>query len=259
MQNDEEKTLDFLSQMRYTILKKGRDTLNVMIIDTETTNGLDQPMPYDVGYQIVNLPTGEVLVEKSFIIAEIFLDKEMMGEAFFKDKIPTYWREYKEGKRNLKSIWNVRRELWQDMKNFDVKKVGAYNMGFDNRATRNDIRFCTSSRLRWFFPYGTELFCIWNMACTSILQDKNYINFCEKNGFISENKNYSTSAETVYRYLINNPTFEEEHTGLEDVKIEVEIMLAVLRSGLEYEDKISFGCWRKVQTFARALAFTEGK
>lgn len=231
--------------------------MNVLIIDTETANTIEQPLPYDIGYQIVNIPTGEVLCRKSFIVAEIFLDKELMKEAYFADKIPQYWDEYKAGKRTMKGIFNIRRELWKDMKNHNVSKVGAYNMGFDNRATRNNVRFITGSLLRWFFPYGTEFFDIWHMACTSMLLTPHYLRFCEENGFISKAGNYSTSAETVYRYLIKNPTFEESHTGLEDVEIETEIFLHILENFVDYDDSIKANCWRKVQTYASALTFLE--
>lgn len=231
--------------------------MNVMIIDTETANSVEQPLPYDIGYQIINIPTGEILCEKSFIVSEIFLDFELMKEAYFADKIPNYWKEYKSGQRVMRGIVNIRREMWNDMKIHNVTKVGAYNMGFDNRATRNNVRFISGSLIRWFFPYGTEFFDIWNMACTSMLLTPQYIKFCEENNFISEVGNYSTSAENVYRYLKNDPTFEESHTGLEDVEIEAEIFLHILENFKDYDTSIKFNCWRKVQTYAKALTFVE--
>ena len=221
--------------------------MNVLVIDSETTNSIEQPLPYDVGYAIVDTETGEILTEKSFVVAEIFLDKELMSSAYFAEKIPQYWEDIKEGKRVIKSICNIRKAIKEDMKKYDVTKVGAYNMGFDNRATRNDIRYISSSLIKWFFPFGTEFFCIWNMACSSILNTENYIKFALDNGFVSECNNIQTSAEIAYRYLKNEIDFFESHTGLEDVKIEIEIMLAVLQSGMDYDDKICSSCWRKVQ------------
>jgi len=221
--------------------------MNVLVIDTETANSVEQPLPYDVGYAIVNTETGEILTEKSFVVAEIFLDKELMSSAYFAEKIPQYWDDLKTGKRVMKSICNIRKEIRADMKKYNVNKVGAYNMGFDNRATRNDIRYISGSLIKWFFPYGTEFFCIWNMACTSILNTESYILFALENGFVSECNNIQTSAEVAYRFLKNEVNFLEKHTGLEDVKIEIEIMLAVLRSGLEYKDNIYSACWQIVQ------------
>ena len=221
--------------------------MNVLIIDTETANSVEQPMPYDVGYAIVDTETGEILTEKSFVVAEIFFDKELMAGAYFAEKIPQYWKDIKSKKRIVKSIFNIRKTIKADMEKYEVSRIGAYNMGFDNRATRNDIRYISGSLVKWFFPYNTEFFCIWNMACSSILNTENYIFFALEHGFVSEHNNIQTSAETAYRYLKNEINFEESHTGLEDVKIEIEIMLAVLRSGMEYSDKIYSACWQKVQ------------
>lgn len=221
--------------------------MNVLVIDTETANTIEQPMPYDVGYAIVDTETGEILTEKSFVVAEIFFDKELMAGAYFAEKIPKYWEDIKSGNRIVKSIFNIRKAIKTDMKNYNVTRVGAYNMGFDNRATKNDIRYISSSLIKWFFPFKTEFFCIWNMACTSILNTEDYIRFAIENGFVSPHNNIQTSAEVAYRYLTNQTDFVESHTGLEDVKIEIEIMLAVLRSEMNYSDKINSACWQKVQ------------
>ena len=221
--------------------------MNVLVIDTETANSVEQPLPYDVGYAIVNTETGEIYTEKSFVVAEIFFDDELMKGAYFADKIPQYWEDIKAKKRIVKSICNIRREIKKDMQTYSVSKVGAYNMGFDNRATKNDVRFISGSMVRWFFPFGTEFFCIWNMACTSILNTADYVRFALDNGFVSEHNNIQTSAENAYRFLKNDIDFSESHTGLEDVKIEIEIMFAVLRSNMEYNDRIYSACWQTVQ------------
>ena len=221
--------------------------MNVLVIDTETANSVEQPLPYDVGYAIVNTETGKTLIEKSFVVAEIFFDKELMKGAYYAEKVPQYWDDLKAGTRIMKTICNIRKEIKADMKKYNVTKVGAYNMGFDNRATRNDVRYISGSMIKWFFPFGTEFFCIWNMACTSILNTENYVRFALENGFVSEHDNIQTSAEVAYRYITKETTFVESHTGLEDVRIEIEIMLAVLRSEMEYSDKIYSACWQTVQ------------
>ena len=49
----------------------------ILMIDTETTNDLDYPFCYDVGYQVFDLD-GNIYEEGSFINEDIFLDKELM-------------------------------------------------------------------------------------------------------------------------------------------------------------------------------------
>ena len=75
--------------------------MNVIVIDTETTNSLDEPIAYDIGWAVIDLETKQTLKTESYTVAEVFLDKELMGCAFFADKIPSYWEEIKNGSRKL--------------------------------------------------------------------------------------------------------------------------------------------------------------
>lgn len=230
----------------------------VMVLDTETANTIEQPLPYDFGWAVVDTLTGEILCEKSFIVAEIFFDKDLMSQAYFAEKIPQYWKEIKQGKRTITSLLKIRKELFDCIKTYSVKEIGAYNMGFDKRASNNNVRYITSSFLRWFFPYNVKFFCIWHMACTSFLNTFDYIKFALENGFVSEAGNIQTSAEVAYRYLINDVTFEESHTGLEDVKIETAILLKCLEiGGEEMQTGINSACWQKVQRVRKQIELEE--
>ena len=44
-----------------------------LILDTETCNSIYQPLPYDIGWVICDR-YGNILVERSFVVAETFLD-----------------------------------------------------------------------------------------------------------------------------------------------------------------------------------------
>ena len=130
------------------------------------------------------------------------------------------------------------------MKAYKTNMVGAYNMGFDQRALNNTIRYCTKSKLRWFFPFGTEYFCIWHMACQVIMNSVKYIKFATQNGLESEKGNLQTSAEACYRFLTNSIDFIESHTGLEDVEIEVQIMAECYKKHKKMNKEINSSCWR---------------
>lgn len=224
-----------------------------LVIDTETANTIEQPLPYDIGYAICDR-YGNIVIERSFVVAEIFLDhKEMMKSAYFAEKIPHYWEDIKNGTREIKSIFNIRKQIKADMKEWNVKKVGAYNMGFDKRALNNVIRYCSKSLIRWFFPFGTEYFCIWHMACQVVLNSTSYIKFALQNGFVSEKDNILTSAEVCYRFLTRQTDFIESHTGLEDVHIEVEIMAKCFSTHKKMDKKINSACWRLPQKKRKEL------
>ena len=82
--------------------------MNYIVLDTETTNGFDDPFCYDVGYAVLN-ESFEVIETRSFVVADVFLDKEMMANAYFADKIPQYWEDIKNGVRELKTFRNIRK------------------------------------------------------------------------------------------------------------------------------------------------------
>ena len=215
----------------------------LLVIDTETCNSVEEPLPYDIGYAICDRQ-GNVYLKRSFVVAEIFLDmKDVMQSAYYANKIPMYWKDIKSGKREIRTFRTIRNIVHEDMKAYNVKKVGAYNMGFDRKALNNLTRYVTKSFYRWFFPFGTEYFCIWHMACQTILNTKSYIDFAEKNGLVSEKDNILTSAESTYKFLTKEVNFIESHTGLEDVEIETEIMAKCYRTHKKMNPKVNSACW----------------
>lgn len=218
-----------------------------LVIDTETCNTVEQPLPYDIGYAICD-KMGNIEIERSFVVAETFLDmKDTMKSAYFAEKIPKYWEDIKNGTREIKSIYKIRKQVAEDMKTYGVKKVGAYNMGFDKRALNNVMRYTTKSFCRWFFPFGTEFFCIWHLATQTLLQQKTFFKMAEKNDWFSEKGNLLTNAEVTYNYIKKMSDFKEKHTGLEDVRIEIEIMAHCFRQHKKMNTNINTSCWRLVQ------------
>ena len=182
-----------------------------------------------------------------------------MSGAFYAKKMPRYWDDIKAGKRSLKKIMNIRKILHADIAKWNITEIGAYNMAFDKKAVANDTRYITSSFLRYLFPYGMKYFCIWNMACSSILQTPEYINFILENNLLTDKGNIPTSAETVYKYLQNDIFFEESHTGLEDVRIEKDIYFAVVRSEMEYNSEVSSNCWMQVAKYYKKYKEENGQ
>ena len=218
-----------------------------LVIDTETCNTVEQPLPYDIGFAICDR-MGNIAEERSYVVAETFLDmKDTMKSAYFAEKIPQYWEDIKNGSREIKSIYKIRKEVKDLMNKYNVKKVGAYNMGFDKRALNNVMRYTTKSFCRWFFPFGTEFFCIWHLATQTLLQQKTFFKMAEKNDWFSEKGNLLTNAEVTYNYIKKMSDFKEEHKGLEDVRIEIEIMVHCFRQHKKMNTNINTSCWRLVQ------------
>lgn len=218
-----------------------------IVLDTETANSVEQPLPYDIGWAVVDRQ-GIFYETRSFVVYEIYCgERDLMKTAYYAKKLPQYEEDIKNSTRQLKGFWNIRRQFIDDIKKYNVKKVGAYNMNFDKQALNNDIRYISKSWARWFFPYNIEFFCIWHMACTCLLNRKSYFKFARENNLVSEAGNLKTSAEACYRYLTKDADFDENHTGLEDVLIEVYIMAYCFRQHKKFETKPYSACWTIVQ------------
>jgi hypothetical protein len=196
----------------------------ILIIDTETTNSLDDALVYDCGFIVADY-NGTIYSKHSFVNADIFCDKELMSSAYFAEKIPTYWEEIKSGSRTLTSFRNIMWTLRHIMKENNITKVYAYNCRFDYLALATTQRYLTKSKYRYFFPYGIEIWDTMKMAQDVVATKKSYIKFCEENGYMTKHQTprVQVKAEVLYRFISGNNEFIESHTGLEDVLIEKEI------------------------------------
>jgi DNA polymerase III epsilon subunit-like protein len=195
--------------------------MKYLVIDCETTNSIDDPIAYDVGFAVID-KEGKVYEAHSYVVADIFLDKELMESAFFKDKIPQYWEDIKSGKRKLRKFKTIKSILADVCLQYDIKIVMAHNARFDYRSLNLTQRFLTSSKYRYFFPYGTEIWDTLKMA-RQVFKNEDYDTFCYENNFLTKRGCKKYTAEILYKFLTNDLDFEEEHTGLEDVMIEKEI------------------------------------
>lgn len=218
-----------------------------IVLDTETANSINFPLPYDLGYKVMNRK-GEVKETRSFCIYEIYVEqKEMMKTAYYANKLPQYEIELKNKERHLVKLYTARKIILADMEKYKTNLVYAYNMNFDRRALNNDQKFITNNRYRYFFPFGTEYRCIWHMACQVLLARPSYIKFALTNGYVSEKGNILTNAECCYRYLTKDTSFQEAHKGLDDVNIEAEILLACYRQHKKMDTKPYTACWQIVK------------
>ena len=209
----------------------------VIMIDTETTNDIDCPIVYDVGYQVFTMQ-GELLCERSFVNADVFLDKAMMETAYFADKIPAYWADIKAGLRELKTWFNIKKQIVDDCKRFGVTIACAHNAAFDNRALNTTQRYITTSKYRYFLPFGVEWWDTLKMARQLLKNDDDYGTFCYENDYLTKNGCRRYTAEIIYRWLSGCGEFEESHTGLEDVKIEREIFNFCLKKCPEIDGRL---------------------
>ena len=208
-----------------------------IVLDTETTNDIECPLVYDVGFAVID-KNGFVYEKHSFVVADVFLDKELMESAFFSEKIPMYWEQIKKGDRTLTSFFNVRKTLAKVMAEYDIDTVIAHNARFDYISTATTQRYLTKSKYRYFFPYGTKVWDTLKMAREVFKDDEKYCEFCTENNYKTSNNSNRYTAEILYRFLTDDNSFIESHTGLEDVLIEKEIFVECVRRNPEIDGKL---------------------
>lgn len=208
-----------------------------MVVDTETTNSLDDPICYDVGFAVVDR-IGNVLEQYSFVVADVFLDKDLMTSAYFVEKIPQYWEDIKNKKRVLAKFSTIRKIFAQVCKKYAIRCVCAHNARFDYRSLNLTLRFLTCSKYRFFFPYDVEIWDTLKMSREVLNKNEKYGEFCYDNNYLTQRLCKRFTAEIIFRFLTDNVNFEESHTGLEDVLIEKEILSYCINVNPEINGKL---------------------
>lgn len=225
-----------------------------LVLDVE---GYSTARPYNIGY-IVADKYGTIYVKRSIALPSCFWEniesmlRTKQAEEMTKRNIEEILKDVdnKRTKRKYKSI--AISEFFalfeRDISLFNIKKMFSYNVTFDKSAL---------SRLYGdnFTKLNLEFCDIITAILDTKLLTKKYVNWCIENGYISEKGNILTKAEVVYRYLSNDLTFIEEHTGLSDCMIEYEILL----TAFETHKKLNFKpcqAWRVLKKFATENGIT---
>ena len=224
-----------------------------LVLDVETANSTNDPLVYDLGFAVCDRK-GNIYEAESYVVSDIFYkETELMQTAYYHEKLPKYYEGIKEKAFKVINFYTAKKRIADLIEKYNIKAVCAYNASFDTKALNTTQRYLTNSKYRYFLPYGTEVYCIWHMACQVICTQKRYIKFCLDNGFVSENGNIKTSAETVFAYMTKNEKYEECHTGLQDVLIETQIMAKCFAQHKKMNKKINRLCWRIPQSKAKEM------
>lgn len=209
--------------MNETNLKIDRRRKYGIIIDTETANSTEEPLFYDVGWAVID-SKGNIYKTRSFVNRDVFIEEcELMQTAYYAEKIPKYCQDIRDGKRILTDLYNIKQALREDVEMYECQFICAHNARFDYKSLNLTQRYVTKSKYRYFTPYGLEWQDTQKMAHQVIVPMPSYKKFCEENGFITKTGRLMETAEVLSRFIMNDLSFIEEHTGLEDVFVEVGI------------------------------------
>lgn len=224
-----------------------------LIVDTETTQ--DQ-MVADFGAIIVD-KKGKIYSECAVLVRDIYNDKDnhplfYSGDAdplWGKSTLPARYNRYNNmldsGTRMLASVAAI--NVWLAKANEKYSPIlTAYNLSFDMHKCIN-----TGIDLAQF----DKSFCLWHSAFTKWAHTKQYRNFVLLVHAFNpptqyQNMSFKTNAETMTRFVTDNPLLEDEpHTAFEDAKLyELPILLKLVNSTKKerYMNPTPFD-WKKVQ------------
>lgn len=217
---------------------------NFIVLDTE---GMSGGRPYNIGYIVAN-SDGKIIAQRSFACLPCVMEN-------LNNSLKSSQKEVtKMTHKNIEEIlcnphkyqWctisNVKDALISDITEYDISEIWAYNVTFDkgeiNRLFNDDI----------MHELSIEWLDIWSAVVMTKCLTKKFVKFCKKNNFLTEKGNCKTSAEVVYAYMTKNIDFKEEHTALEDCKIELELLLWAKKTKKKIDGTVK-NPWRLVKNF----------
>lgn len=204
----------------------------LMFIDTETIgtiNVIESVLPFEIGMKVYDLQNEEIVEQKSYIVRKFFNNKYVMLSTFSATKYPEYFEKLDTDKRyKLYSVNEISKDITKIKNHYNIKIMVAHNGQFDKNAME-----------RLFNEFGVnnpfyKMDLLDTMEISKIITySLDYLNFCLDNkkvlnanhesAFISNSGRVRITAQAIYSYIVNNPHFEEAHTGLEDIDIELQI------------------------------------
>lgn len=217
-----------------------------VVLDVE---GMSTCRPYNIGY-IIGDKFGNIFLERSFAVLPCVwenLQNCLQAKEMTHKNIQEILGDI-ENSTSRKYVYNsieeVKKLILNDFIKYKVNEVWAYNAAFD----KSSIKRLFNDDWEIIDNLVTFYDIIPAIVHTKLL-NKNYVNWCNKNGFITQKGNVQTKAEIVYKYLTNNLIFEEEHTGLNDCKIEYQILLKAIHSGKKIDRKENRPAWKVFKEF----------
>lgn len=207
--------------------------IKIFMCDTETAGSLDNPLVYDIGAMVLDAKGNQVMNDTiNHINCGVFyFKKDLMETAYYAAKLPSYRDEIWDGEREVFDIMETRERVHKLFQDEGITVVCAHNARFDINALNNTVRDATNGKVKYFFPYGVEVWDTLKMARQILKEKPTYRKFCEENGFMTNHAvpRPRYTAEVIYRFITKDTEFEEAHTGLRDVEIEAQILAYLIR------------------------------
>lgn len=219
----------------------------IIVLDVEGTSG---KRPYDIGF-IVCDKQGNIY--ETFSLACMPCIWENLSTTF----CTAQEKARKMTHRNIQEIletptkyqWLTIEEILKILDNaiarHKISELWAYNCTFD----KSMITKLIGDKANEYPNICQVSWCdIWSAIVMTKCLTKKFVRYCRNNGFTTEKGNIRTSAEVVYGYLTKDEYFEEEHTGLSDCRIELDILTRAVKTKKKIIPNINQP-WKLVKDF----------
>ena len=205
--------------------------MNIMVFDTETTN-LEKPFCYNIGYVIFDTESGEIRMSRDYVVEQVWHNSMLFTTAYYADKREIYVNRMKARKVRMEKFGYITQQMYRDITEFEVTDAYAYNSPFDVRVFEYNCEW-----FKCINPFdNVAVHDIRGYVHKKIAWDKAFQEWCDINQQYTESGNYSTTAETLFRYINDDMSFEEEHTALADSEIELAILCECIAKGCEWNE-----------------------
>lgn len=215
-----------------------------LVLDVET--GVEEKqLIFDIGWTVSEVAHERMVIHRSFIVEEVFLNMDIMTRAHYFGKYPEYVKGIMTGSIDVVSWSKVKETLENDIADFNVSRIFAYNAAFDKKAIKDTQEYIAKGT-----TYDIDMNCLWSASISAFMQTKKYVQTADANGWYSQKglgANIGSSAEYAYRFLSGDYDFVEAHTGLEDSIIETQILWAVSKMQTKKEWEIGKMTWKHVR------------
>jgi len=201
--------------------------MKIVVFDTETTS-LDKPFCYNIGYVVVDVENWEIVCRRSYVVEQIWHNLPLFQSAYYANKRPLYVSAMRARTCTMDKFGYICQQMIRDFRAFDVEIAFAFNSSFDEKVFNFNCDWFKCNN-----PFDTIPVRDIRGFVHNFIVDDCYKDFCEDYGYFTDSGNYSTTAETVYRYITNNPNFEEAHTALNDAEIETMVLFHAVKLGAD--------------------------
>ena len=201
--------------------------MKIVVFDTETTS-LDKPFCYNVGYVVVDVENWEIICRRSYVVEQIWHNLPLFQSAYYADKRPLYVSAMRARACVMDKFGYICQQMIRDFRAFDVEIAFAFNSSFDEKVFDFNCDWFKCNN-----PFDTVPVRDIRGFVHNFIVNDDYKYFCDEYGYYTESGNYSTTAETVFRYITETPDFDEAHTALNDAEIEAAILIHAVALGAD--------------------------